>query len=78
MKTLGAAVVLALLAAWLAWPAAEGGRWRPFAAPELVQVVALGDVEMTANLQLADGRILAARPLDLRSVPPRHRVAARV
>jgi len=65
LKTLAAAVVLALLAGWLAWPAAGSGGWRPFAAPELVQVVALGDVEMTANLQLADGRILAARPLDL-------------
>ncbi|HEX5010314.1 MAG TPA: GDSL-type esterase/lipase family protein [Planctomycetota bacterium] len=73
MKTLAAAVLLALLAGWLAWPASSG-RWRPFSAPELVQVVALGDVEMTANLQLADGRILAARALDLvfrRSAEPR-------
>lgn len=63
------AVVALVVAAVAAW--AVGGddaarrRWRPFQAPEVLQIIALGDAAVSANVQAAGDTILVKAPVQL-------------
>ena len=65
MKTAVVTLLLALLAAWAAWPRSSPGKWRPYSEPDLVEVVALDDVNVASNLVAGAGRLHAQRELDL-------------
>lgn len=60
------AVVAAAAAFWGTAPSEAGGaRWRPFQAPDVLQIIARGDAAVSANVQSAGGRIVIKAPVEL-------------
>ncbi len=63
-----ASVVAAAVAVWAVTPTGEADgpvRWRTFQAPDVLQIIALGDAQVAANVQAAGPRIMIKAPVQL-------------